>query len=336
CALPIYGLSDYNPSKSDITRAKRVARSFTYVREPHMPRRVHGLFLMGSCGTIAQSEGSDFDIWVCHAAEISSEEERLLRRKCDEISQWAASLRLEVHFFLMEGEKFRLGERAGVSTEDCGSSQHFLLLDEFYRTGLLLAGRTPIWWLIPPDQEVHYEHYADTLRQKRFVKAADTIDFGGVAQIPPGEFIGAGIWQLTKAIDSPYKSVIKLLLTEVYASEYPRIEPLSGTFKRAIYDEQLDIDELDPYVMMYRKLERYLLARNEPQRLELVRRCFYFKVDKVITRGPTHRTKSWQRQLLEKMVGQWRWSHSHLLNLAARPQWKVNRVLDEQKELVNE
>src|SRR5690606_21724065 len=123
--LTPHGLSDYNPSKSDITRAKRVARSFTYVREPHMPRRVHGLFLMGSCGTIAQSEGSDFDIWVCHAAEISSEEERLLRRKCDEISQWAASLRLEVHFFLMEGEKFRLGERAGVSTEDCGSSQHF-------------------------------------------------------------------------------------------------------------------------------------------------------------------------------------------------------------------
>jgi adenylate cyclase class 1 len=40
--------------------------------------------------------------------------------------------------------------------------------------------------------------------------------------------------------------------------------------------------------------------------------------------------------LLEKMTTQWQWSHAHLLNLDARPQWKVNRVLDEQKELVNE
>src|SRR5690606_28163451 len=148
-------------------------------------------------------------------------------------------LRLEVHFFLMEGDKFRVGERAGVSTEDCGSSQHYLLLDEFYRTGLWLAGRTPIWWLIPPGDEAQYDHYADTLRHKRFVKGGDTVDFGGVAQIPAGEFIGAGVWQLTKAIDSPYKSVIKLLLTEVYASEHPRIEPLSTTFKRTIYADAL-------------------------------------------------------------------------------------------------
>jgi adenylate cyclase class 1 len=331
-----HGVSDYTPSKIDITRAQRIARSFNFVRQPHMKRRIHSLYLMGSCGTVAQSERSDFDIWVCHAAELDAHEQQLLRRKCDDISQWATTLRLEVHFFLMEGEKFRLGEREDVSTEDCGSSQHYLLLDEFYRTGLLLAGRTPIWWLIPPDDEAQHDRYADTLRHKRFVKNTDTVDFGGVAQIPAGEFIGAGIWQLTKAIDSPYKSVIKLLLTEVYASEYPRVEPLSNTFKRAIYNDQLDIDELDPYVMMYRKLERYLLARNETARLELVRRCFYFKVGKAISKGPNGRAKSWQRLLLEKMTSQWHWSHQHLLNMDARAQWKVTRVLDEQKELVRE
>ncbi|MET0379565.1 MAG: class I adenylate cyclase, partial [Spongiibacteraceae bacterium] len=331
-----HGVSDYTPSKTDITRAQRIARSFNFAREPHMRRRIHSLYLMGSCGTVAQSERSDFDIWVCHAAELDAAEQQLLRRKCDEISRWATTLRLEVHFFLMEGEKFRLGEREGVSTEDCGSSQHYLLLDEFYRTGLLLAGRAPIWWLIPPDEEAQHDFYAETLRHKRFVKNTDTVDFGGVAQIPAGEFVGAGVWQLTKAIDSPYKSVIKLLLTEVYASEYPRVEPLSSTFKRAIYNNQLDIDELDPYVMMYRKLERYLLARDEPKRLELVRRCFYFKVGKAISKGPGRRVKSWQRLLLEKMTAQWRWSHQHLLNMDARPQWKVTRVLDEQKELVRE
>src|SRR5690606_14653577 len=85
-----------------------------------------------------------------------------------------------------------------------------------------------------------------------------------------------------------------------------------------------------------RKLECYLLARGETKRLELVRRCFYFKVGKAITRAPSGRGKSWQRLLLEKMTTQWRWSHQYLLSLDARPQWKVTRVLDEQKELVRE
>jgi len=331
-----FGLSDYTPAKIDVQRAQRLARSFVYHRQPTLRRRIHSLFLMGSCGTVAQSESSDLDVWVCHGPDLDSDELRLLRQKCAGIAQWASGLGLEAHFFLMEGEKFRLGQREGVSGEDCGSSQHYLLLDEFYRTGLLIAGRVPIWWLIPPDQEHHYNYYAETLRHKRFVRNGETIDFGSVAHIPAGEFVGAGIWQLYKAIDSPYKSVIKLLLTEVYASEYPNVEPLCTTFKRAVHDKQLDIDELDPYVMMYRKLERYLLARGETKRLELVRRCFYFKVGKAVSRGPTRRVKSWQRELLEKMVAQWHWPQQVLLNLDARPHWKVGRVLDEQKELVRE
>lgn len=330
------GVSEYTPSKIDLERAQRQARSFVYHREPNLRRRIHSLFLMGSCGTVAQSESSDLDVWVCHPGDFESDELQLLRRKCDDIVKWALTLGLEVHFFLMEPEKFRLGEREGVSSEDCGSTQHYLLLDEFYRTGLLIAGRVPIWWLIPPEQESQYDYLTEMLRYKRFVRGGETIDFGSVAHIPAGEFVGAGVWQLYKAIDSPYKSVIKLLLSEVYASEYPQVEPLSTTFKRALYKKQLDIDELDPYVMMYRKLERYLLARGEHKRLELVRRCFYFKVGKAISKGPTQRTKSWQRELLERMVAQWRWAKPQLINLDARPQWKVGRVLSEQRELVRE
>ena len=119
------------------------------------------------------------------------------------------------------------------------------------------------------------------------------------------EFVGAGVWQLYKAIDSPYKSVLKILLTEVYAAEYPDVEPLSTSFKRAIYSDDLDIDELDPYVVVYRKLEDYLLERNELKRLELVRRCFYFKVGKALSRPSRTSSKSWQRQLMEKLVAQW-------------------------------
>ena len=329
------GLDGFNPTKKDVEKTQRLSRSFTYRRQPTMIRRINGIFLMGSSGSVAQSEKSDLDIWLCHPP-ISPDETLELKQKTEGISRWAATVGLEVHFFLMEDEKFRLGERETLSTEDCGSSQHYLLLDEFYRTGLLIAGRIPIWWLIPPDEEKHYEHYAETLRKKRFVRGDETLDFGGVGHIPAGEFIGAGVWQLYKAIDSPYKSVLKILLTEVYAAEYPNVEPLSTSFKRAIYDNQLDIDELDPYVVVYRKLESYLLAREEFQRLELVRRCFYFKVGKSLTRSNKDTAKSWQRQLMEKLVGQWNWSDADLYRLDARNTWKVAQVITEQKQIVRE
>src|SRR5687767_13101856 len=123
------GLSDYTPSKLDLQRAQRLARSFVYHRQPHLKRRIHSLFLMGSCGTVAQSESSDLDVWVCHASDLADDELGLLRQKCADISRWATTLGLEAHFFLMEGEKFRLGQREGVTSEDCGSTQHYLLLD---------------------------------------------------------------------------------------------------------------------------------------------------------------------------------------------------------------
>jgi adenylate cyclase len=53
----------------------------------------------------------------------------------------------------------------------CGTTQHYLLLDEFYRTAIWLAGRTPIWWLVPVYEETRYAEFTHTLMSKRFIRA---------------------------------------------------------------------------------------------------------------------------------------------------------------------
>jgi adenylate cyclase class 1 len=45
---------------------------------------------------------------------------------------------------------------------------------------------------------------------------------------------------------------------------------------------------------VYRRIEEYLTARNEPERLELVRRALYLKVNRKLT--GSSRTQSWQRR----------------------------------------
>ena len=76
------GVAGFKPGKIDIQRAQRVARSFTYKRNPTLLRQIEGIYLMGSCGTIAQSSVSDLDIWLCHTGSMSFEGKAELARKC--------------------------------------------------------------------------------------------------------------------------------------------------------------------------------------------------------------------------------------------------------------
>jgi adenylate cyclase class 1 len=330
------GLSNFEPTPQALIEAQRLTRSFAYKpRHGNPPRPIHGLFLMGSLGTLAQADQSDMDVWVCHAADLGENELAELRKKCQLLEAWAQSMGAEAHFFLIEPTRFVLGERdTQLSSDDCGTTQHYLLLDEFYRTAIWLAGRTPIWWLVPVYEETRYAEFTHTLLSKRFIRADETLDLGHLARIPPGEFMGAGLWQLFKGIESPYKSVLKLLLTEVYASEHPQVQCLSLRFKQAVYANQMDLDELDPYVVVYRHIEGYLKQRNEPERLELVRRSLYLKVNRKLSAG--QRASSWQHLLLERLAQEWGWDPRQLALLDSRSQWKVRQVASERRALVNE
>lgn len=331
------GLSNYEPDADVLAEAQRLTRSFSYKPRhgSNPPRPILGLFLMGSLGTLAQADQSDMDVWVCHGPDLSDDELAELRKKCQLLEAWAATQGAEAHFFLIDPARFVRGERdTRLSSDDCGTTQHYLLLDEFYRTAIWLAGRTPIWWLVPVYEEDNYEQYTHTLISKRFIRADETLDLGHMAYIPPGEFIGAGLWQLFKGIESPYKSVLKLLLTEVYASEHPDVQCLSLRFKQAVFANRLDLEELDPYVLVYRRIEEYLNARGEPERLELIRRALYLKVNRKLT-GPS-RSSGWQRTLLERLADEWGWDQRQLALLDSRSQWKVRQVSNERRALVNE
>jgi len=330
------GIAGFQPGADHLRAAHTIASDFAYQAPAPGDDRIFSIFLMGSTGTVAHSDTSDMDIWICYDPDLTREAIDELQDKLSGIEQWADSMGLEVHFFLMDPIKFRNGVRSNLSGEDCGSAQHFLLLDEFYRTSIMVAGRYPLWWMVPASDEKRYQDFAGALLQQQGLEQDDCVDFGGISDFPAGEFIGAGMWQLYKGIDSPYKSVIKIVLTEVYASEYPNIESLSLVYKKAIYAGRLDLDELDPYVMLYRKIEAYLLQRNEEKRLQLIRHCFYFKVNESLSRQPASAAPNWRRQLMLRLVGEWGWDETYLRQLDSRTHWKVNRVREQRQELVQE
>ncbi len=326
------GVAGYEPDEAALEAARRIARSLDLRRPRSHHEPILSLFLMGSAGTVAQSESSDFDIWLCHDPELEERPLQRLEEKARGISAWAEELGLEVHFFLMNPERFRRGEVQGLSEESSGSAQFTLLLEEFYRSAILIAGQPPLWWMVPPEREAEYDLYVAELHRRRFIHARDHIDLGGLGGVPAEEFFGAALWQLYKGIQSPYKAALKLLLIESYAGEYPEVELLGMQFKRAVYAGEADTDRLDPYLMMLEKVEQYLAGREDARRLELARRCLYIKVNIPLSR-PAGSEQPWQRDRMSELVAGWGWRRGDLVLMDGRKAWKVHRVAEERRLL---
>lgn len=328
------GIMDFTPSPQGLRAAREVSPAFA----PHgraLPRHhLYGLYLIGSIGSIGQSRGSDFDLWLCHDETLEEEAIRSLISKAEAIEQFAAERSLEVHFFVFSPEDYRLGRSLGLSSESSGSSQHFLLLDEFYRSGLVLAGVNPLWWRIPSSDERRYDMARERLLEERAITPHSHADFGGITDVPMNEFFGAALWQLSKGIDSPHKSVLKLLLMEAYARNYPQTTLLSHRYKQLIEQEVTDPEQLDAYLLMYRAVEEYLEQTGDTERLALVRRALYFKVDEPLSK-PARGTDDWRRELLLALSRRWRWSTFDLLHLDGREHWRIEEVAEERRALVN-
>lgn len=331
------GISDYSPSARSIKAANKLAKSFHTRKRALLNYDIYAIFIMGSSGTIAHSDGSDFDVWICHRPDIPPVQLSELRQKATAVEQWAAELGVAAHLFLMDAESFKAGERVSLSSESSGSAQHHLLLEEFYRTSLLLAGRYPLWWMVPVDQEHVYDDYVQELLRKGFIRSNEYVDFGALPAIPPAEFFGAALWQLYKAIDSPYKSLLKMFLMEAYAREYPDGDLLSRRFKYAVYEGEKNLSHLDPYVMLYQKIEDHFRASDDEDRINLLRRCFYFKVDERITSLEQKIDDlEWRRAFIRDLLRRWGWTDADLRVLNTRPKWKIGQVQFERGVLVNE
>ena len=123
------------------------------------------------------------------------------------------------------------------------------------------------------------------------------------------------------------------LVLESYALQYPRFDPLCNRYKSAVYAGEKRVEKLDPYLLLYEKVEEHLQASGDHERLALARRCLYFKADKSLHQ--LRKKVDWRCELLAELTERWGWSDDELTVLDARTSWKVDRTLVERKALVN-
>lgn len=300
---------------------------------PHGELPITGVYTMGSTSSVGQNSSSDLDIWVCHHCWLDNEERQLLQHKCSLLAQWAASFAVEVNFFLVDENRFRLNKSGCLNSEDCGSTQHILLLDEFYRTGVRLAGKRILWNLVPDDEEEHYDDYIMSLYARAALMPNEWLDLGGLGTLSAEEYFGASLWQLYKSIDSPYKAVLKTLLLEAYSWDYPNTRLLAQDSKQKLHKGEIVSFGLDAYCMMLERVTDYLTRTEDNARLDLVRRCFYLKVCAPLSHAEVD--AGWRREVVNQLVAGWGWDESRLAMLDNRNNWKIEQVRKAHDELLD-
>ncbi len=302
-----YGIDGFKPNAYQSAWLSRLGVDPT--KPSSGKHSIKALYCMGSTASIGQGKASDLDLWVCVGSDLSDDETATLRDKCSFITSYAASLGVEVNLFITPEDRFTRGMSGEMDTEDCGSAQSLFLLDEFYRSSLRICGRCIIWYLISPDEELKdYRKAVEALQQSGFGHADLWFDFGSITKSSPSEYFGSGLWLLYKGIDSPFKAVLKSLLMEAYAANYPSVELVSLQFKRQLFKNIRSGLGVDAYFLMYRNVAIYLKAIADFERLELVRRCFYLKISNALEGMPECKQKQVRIRLLRRLCMLWKWN----------------------------
>ncbi|AEW77014.1 class I adenylate cyclase [Aggregatibacter actinomycetemcomitans] len=296
-------------------------------------RAILGVYVMGSIASIAQTPSSDLDIWLCHREDLSAQSRQLLQQKIELIQQWAKRFHVEINFYLMDQKRFRcFHDTEPVGIENCGSAQYMLLLDEFYRSAIRLAGKPLLWLHLAVENEADYEAEIERLAQNGELDLNDWVDFGGLGTLSANEYFGASLWQLYKGIDYPYKSLLKILLLEAYSHDYPNTFLISREFKQALLNNQRKVEhKFDAYLAMLQRVTAYLTQQKEFKRLDFVRCCFYIKVHE---NEVEPEQSNWRLDELLKLTQQWGWKCGQLEHLNHRAQWKIKQTTKVHNDLI--
>lgn len=328
-----HGICFYSPDETPRAWLNDIGRQAGVVAPDSGEQPITGVYSMGSTSSIGQNANSDLDIWVCHQSWLDHEERAQLQRKCHRLEQWANRRGVDVNFFLIDENRFRHNESGSLGDEDCGSTQHILLLDEFYRTAVRMGGKRILWNMVPGDEEAHYDEYVLSLYARGALTPNEWLDLGGLGTLSAEEYFGASLWQLYKSIDSPYKAVLKTLLLEAYSWEYPHTELLAMKIKQRLHDGEIVSFGLDPYCMMLERVTYYLTQINDMTRLDMVRRCFYLKVCEKLLQD--QEGTPWRREILTQLVTSWGWDDARLKMLDDRANWKIAQVREAHNELLD-
>jgi adenylate cyclase class 1 len=328
------GIYLYNPGETEENALRKSFPKFDF-RTAEGARRSGGLIvesimIMGSIGSIAQTKKSDYDYWiVVDESKRTKNELDGLRAKLAAAEKWAADQKMEIHFFIMDMNKARRNEFGATDKESSGSSQAYLLKEEFYRTAILVAGKDPMWWLFPPGiSEEEYSKHKRVMLAEGELTETEVVDLGGTGPIPPGELFGALLWQFNKAMVSPHKSALKMALMETYLMADESCVCICDLLKQLAQDGSSEsLERADPYLVMFEFIHDFYKSRGHMAVLLSLEKCFFIKcMDGPVAGSDGEKKPAYKDIAMRRLMKQWSWDSSALNQMNTYWAWDFKKL----------
>ena len=291
---------------------------------------IRGLYVMGSVGTLAQTQGSDLDYWVVVDPEAATPNALgRLEQKLARIAAWGWDrFHQQIAFFVLDSEQVRRNAFGGVDAESSGSAQRTLLKEEFYRTFVTVAGQIPYWSVLPPRlPTVDYHRHIAMARQARHppFEDDDYLDLGPLDRIAPSEALSAVLWQIYKARQDPVKALIKASLIAHYFFYQQDTGLLCDQVKAEYLDTgQGPAPELDPYARVFEAVEAFYRRIEDRPGLDLIRRGIFLRLIGFPMRRP-NAAGSPKARLRDARTAAWGWSPALRRDMQDYPRWSLDR-----------
>ena len=285
------------------------------------------VLLMGSTGSMAQSQKSDLDFTLfVDKQSVSPERLDLFDQKLRLLEEWTwNTFNLEIHFFnndILDVKNNIFGESDSEST---GSAQAKLLKEEMYRTAVITGGKIPFWWIVPlnTDDRLYRNLYHLVNTNQTLLNPDDFLDIGNVDDISQGEFFGGSIWALIKSFKAPFKTLIKMSLLEEYMFNNTKSNLLCHDIKKKIFDG-VPYEKIDTYKNLFERVEKYFLATKTEHEVDALRIAFYLKTgSKVNNYELIHGSTDPNKRMLIEMINRWDWNPGKVEDLNSYLNWQM-------------
>ncbi|HOO70156.1 MAG TPA: class I adenylate cyclase [Spirochaetota bacterium] len=325
-----YGIARYEPDEETkkFLQGKFHIHSIALKKEKPF---IEMLAVMGSVGTIAYSKKSDFDYWVCiDKGSVTRAMLDNFQKKVDEIQKWAIKeMQLDVHLFINDIENVKDGIFAEDEDEAFGSTVGAVLKDEFFRSSIIIAGKTPFWWILPrfardSDYEKIYAEMTEDFREQ-------FLDLGNLYEISKTDFLGAALFQIIKSLGNPFKSIIKIGVLEKYLFGPEESPLLSQKVKSFIQRGDFDNKILDSYILMFEEVyDYYESVLEDRQLLKILRQNLYLKIDPQLSKYlgiKNSQNLPYKVMVMFKYVKEWKWTGREVRELDNFDNWDYNKII---------
>lgn len=327
-----HGIKQYSPMDEVIKIAGQYCNASAVkaaMADEHGKACIEGVYTIGSTGSLAQTPDSDFDFWVVIKKKLLSEKMiKKLEFKLRQIEKWAAKrFDTEVNFFLLDITKALENDFGTLSFESSGSAQGRLLKEEFYRTVIYVAGKIPLWSVLPVSISVDHYHDINHLIVKSSL-GSKYIDLGDIHGIPPGEYFGASIWHMYKLLKSPFKSVIKMALLEKFINGYGK-EPLLCNKIKDIWinsESQLKLINSDSYYILINELIKFYKSMDDPKSVNLIQICFFLKVGISGKSDFSDTLFGIRKQFIKRLLNAWAMEEGRVFEIGNYKNWEYKAI----------